>query len=346
MDVREFDFDLPEDRVADRPARPRDSARLLVVNGDRFEDRAVRALPALLRPGDVLVHNDARVVPARLRGVRQASRGSAKFEVTLIRPLGGGTWSALARPARRLRPGDIVAFSGFAGTVVERRDGGAVVLRFAESEDELYAVLERVGEIPLPPYVGRSADTADRADYQTIYARSPGAVAAPTAGLHFTPELLSDLAVQGVGRVFVTLRVGAGTFLPVTARDTSHHAMDPEWGEITAEAADRLRTARAAGSRIVAVGTTSLRLLESSATESGEIRPFRGETDLFLTPGYRFRTAEVLLTNFHLPRSTLFMLVCAYSGTARMRAAYAHAVAGGYRFYSYGDACLLTRDAP
>ena len=346
MDVANFDFDLPRDRIAARPARPRDAARLLVVGRDRFEDRMVRALPDLLRPGDVLVHNDARVMPARLRGRRRADRGEASIEVTLDRPLGDGAWSALARPARRLRAGDRVTFPGLDGRVVERRERGEVVLRFAAADAEVVSALERVGEVPLPPYLGRAADEADRDDYQTVYARAPGAVAAPTAGLHFTPNLLSTLARRGIGRAFATLRVGAGTFLPVAADETALHVPPPEWGEITPEAAATANAARAAGGRIVAVGTTSLRLLETAATEEGEIRPFRGTTALFLTPGHRFRTAELLLTNFHLPRSTLFMLACAFAGTARMQAAYRHAVQAGYRFYSYGDACLLTSAAP
>ena len=306
----------------------------------------VRALPHLLRPGDVLVHNDARVMPARLRGRRRADRGEASIEVTLDRPLGDGAWSALARPARRLRAGDHVTFPDLDCRVVERREQGEVVLRFAVADADVVSVLGRVGEVPLPPYLGRAADEADRDDYQTVYARSPGAVAAPTAGLHFTPNLLSTLARRGIGRVFATLRVGAGTFLSVAADETALHVPPPEWGEITPEAAATANAARAAGGRIVAVGTTSLRLLETAATEEGEIRPFRGTTALFLTPGHRFRTAELLLTNFHLPRSTPFMLVCAFAGTARMQGAYRHAVQAGYRFYSYGDACLLTHAAP
>ena len=344
MDVREFDFDLPAERIARRPARPRDGARLLVVRGGTLEDRSVRDLPGLLRPGDVLACNDTRVIPARLKGQRVAERGTAAIEVTLNRSTGGGAWSAFAKPARRLRPGDALEFGGLAAVVAARGEGGEVTLRFDAADAEIIAALDRVGAVPLPPYLGRPADDADRGDYQTVYARAPGAVAAPTAGLHFTPELLAALSARGIPQVFLTLHVGAGTFLPVTASDTRDHRMHPEWGEVPLAAVDTLNAARSAGGRWVAVGSTALRLLETAADDNERLRPFAGNTDIFLTPGHRFRTADVLLTNFHLPRSTLFMLVCAFAGTATMHAAYRHAIASAYRFYSYGDACLLFRD--
>lgn len=344
MHVSEFDFDLPSVRIARRPARPRDSARLLVVGEHALEDRGIADLQDLLRPGDVLVCNDTQVIPARLMGRRVAARGTASIEVTLNRPAEDRTWSALAKPARRLRPGDALKFGGLDATVAERGEGGEVTLRFDATDADLFAVLSHIGETPLPPYLGRAADDADHTDYQTVFARTPGAVAAPTAGLHFTPELLASLSTRGILQVFLTLHVGAGTFLPVTAEDTRKHRMQPEWGEMTEAVADTLNVARAAGGRWVAVGSTALRLLETAADENGHLRSFTGDTDIFLTPGHRFRTADVLLTNFHLPRSTLFMLVCAFAGTANMHAAYRHAIASGYRFYSYGDACLLFRD--
>ena len=345
MDLAEFDFELPAALIAGRPARPRDSARMLAVDGDTLDDCYVTELPRFLRAGDVLVCNDTRVLPARLRGVREAARGTAGIEVTLNRPLDEARWSALARPAKRLQAGDAVRFGALAAEVEERRADGEVVLRFDAGAVGLAAALEREGTVPLPPYLGRDADEADRDDYQTVFARHPGAVAAPTAGLHFTEELLAAVAARGVTRVFVTLHVSAGTFLPVKGSDVSAHRMHPEWGEVVASAAAAINAARASGGRIVAVGTTALRLLETAADADGTVRPFRGETDLFVVPGHSFRTAEVLLTNFHLPRSTLFMLVCAFSGTARMRAAYEHAKEAGYRFYSYGDCCLLLRPA-
>ena len=346
MDVSEFDFDLPAALIADRPARPRGSARMLVVGGGALEDRKVSDLPQFLRAGDVLVCNDTRVLAARLRGVREARRGTARIEATLIRALDGHRWSVLARPAKRLRPGDRVRFGELAAEVEERREDGEVILRFAEAQAALVEALERQGTMPLPPYLGREPDEADRDDYQTVFARHPGAVAAPTAGLHFTEESLAAVAEQGVSRVFVTLHVSAGTFLPVKAEDVSGHRMQPEWGEVGEDAAAAINAARDGGGRIIAAGTTALRLLESVVDVSGTVRAFRGETDLFVVPGHRFRSAEVLLTNFHLPRSTLFMLVCAFSGTGRMRAAYEHAKAAAYRFYSYGDCCLLHRAGP
>lgn len=342
MKVADFDFDLPPEFIAQRPAVPRDSARLLAV-GDDLRDLTVRDLPALLDPGDLLVFNDTRVIPARLAG----RRGQARIEATLIRRLAADTWNALVRPARRLREGDTVDFAGgLAARVAAKGEAGQVTLVFNRAGAELMAALEAVGAMPLPPYIKRPglADDRDRADYQTMFARRDGAVAAPTAALHFTPRLMDALAARGVGTAFLTLHVGAGTFLPVKVDDVADHQMHAEWGEITAEAAAAVNAARAAGGRVVAVGTTSLRLLETAAGADGALSPFVGDTDLFITPGYRFRAADLMLTNFHLPRSTLFMLVCAFSGTARMKAAYAHAKAAGYRFYSYGDACLLRRE--
>ena len=348
MKVDEFAFDLPRELIAEQPARPRDAARLLVVREDALEDRIVRDLPLLLEPGDLLVVNDTKVIPARLKGQRMGAGGAAKVEVTLIEPAGGTRWIALARPAKKLHPGDRIDFApDFAADVIERGEGGEVVLDFARAEVALLAALDRHGEIPLPPYIARPEGPTDRdrADYQTVYAREPGAVAAPTAGLHFTPGLLAALAARGIERETVTLHVGAGTFLPVVAEDTDQHRMHAERGTITEAAAARINAARARGGRIVAVGTTALRLLESAADAQGRVAPFAGSTDIFITPGYRFRAVDALMTNFHLPRSTLFMLVAAFAGLARMRAAYAHAIAGRYRFYSYGDASLLLREA-
>lgn len=339
MRLSEFDFHLPPERIAHAPARPRDAARLLAV-GDVLRDLHVRDLPGLLRPGDVLVANDTRVIPAQL----SARRGDARVGLTLDQPRPDGTWHALARNARRLRPGDRLVFEGadeLAAELVRRDPDGGVSLRFNLDGPAFADALRRAGALALPPYIERpGGPTAqDAADYQTVFARADGAVAAPTAGLHFTPGLLAALEAAGIPRVFVTLHVGAGTFLPVRTDDVSEHRMHAERGEITAEAAERINAAR----RVVAVGTTTLRVLESAAEETGRVRPFSGETALFITPGHRFRATGALLTNFHLPRSTLFMLVCAFAGTERMRAAYEHAIAAGYRFYSYGDACLLER---
>jgi len=347
-----FDFDLPDDRIALRPAAPRDAARLLVVHPcGSVEDRIVRELPELLRPGDALVFNDTRVIPAALEGVRRRGELEARVSVTLIERLDQSRWQALARPAKRLKEGDRLHFGHDASmclagaldaTVQARGEEGEVTLAFDLAGADLDAAIASVGRMPLPPYIAgrREPEDTDRRDYQTIYAAHDGAVAAPTAGLHFTPELMRALEARGITRHFVTLHVGAGTFLPVKAEDTSGHKMHAEWGEVSSATAGALNAARAAGGRIVAVGTTSLRLLESAAT-LGEVKPFRGPTDIFITPGYRFRAVDVLMTNFHLPRSTLFMLVAAFSGLDAMKAAYAHAVASGYRFYSYGDACLL-----
>jgi S-adenosylmethionine:tRNA ribosyltransferase-isomerase len=340
----DFDFALPEALIAQAPARPRDSARLLVVGGTALEDRVMRDLPGLLRPGDILVVNDTKVIPARLRG----RRGEAAVEIMLNRNEGGGIWEALVRNARRLRPGDDVAIEGTAlsARVLERLEGGTVRLDFGPDPALLAAALEQAGEIPLPPYIARpdGPRPEDKADYQAVFAARPGAVAAPTASLHFTPELVAALEARGVGRATVTLHVGAGTFLPMRAEDPRSHRLHPEWGEVTEEAATAIAAARAAGGRVVALGTTALRLLEAAVGADGQVEPFRGLTDIFLLPGHRFRSADLLLTNFHLPRSTLFMLVSAFAGTARMRAAYAHAIAQGYRFYSYGDGSLLHRE--
>lgn len=339
----DFDFDLPPYLIAQHPAEPRDAARLLCV-GDGLRQAAVRDLPDLLRPGDLLVVNDTRVIPARFT----ARRGAARIGITLDRPLADGTWRVLARNARRLAPGDALAVPGeaaLAATVVSCA-AEVVVLRFAGDAAAVQAALGRVGALALPPYMARpdGPEPRDAADYQTVYAARPGAVAAPTAGLHFTAGLLAALAALGVARVALTLHVGAGTFLPVREDDPRQHRIHAEWGEISAAAAAAINARRAAGGRIVAVGTTALRLLETAADSAGVVRPFVGDTDIYVLPGHVFRSADLLLTNFHLPRSTLFMLVCAFAGTDRMRAAYAHAIASHYRFYSYGDACLLERE--
>ena len=346
MDVGLFDFDLPEERIALRPAEPRDSARLLVVHEDgRLEHALVRDLPGFLRQGDALVLNDTKVIQARLRGLRLRQGGpEAKIELLLHRRSGPDSFRAFARPARKLLPGDTLRLGQtLEAVVVERGEAGEVVVRFALSGVALDLAIAAEGETPLPPYIAgkRPADAQDIADYQTIYARESGSVAAPTAGLHFTPELFQRLSAAGVGREAVTLHVGPGTFLPMTVEDTAEHKMHAETAVLSAETADRLNGLKAGGGRIVAVGTTSLRTLESAAAHDGVTAPYAGDTDIFITPGYRFRTAEVLLTNFHLPRSTLFMLVSAFSGLETMKRAYAHAIAEGYRFYSYGDACLL-----
>lgn len=342
--VDRFDFDVPPERIAAHPVRPRDAARMLVI-GATLDDRHVRDLPELLRPGDLLVVNDTRVMPARLEG----RIGAGAVEVTLDRELEPGLWSALARPAKRFRPGTRVRFAeDFVAEVAGRGEGGAVTLRFAASGAALLERLARHGTVPLPPYIPRPGgpEPADADDYQTVFARHAGAVAAPTAGLHFTDDLIARLAARGVALTSVTLHVGAGTFLPVRVADTTDHRMHPEWGHIGPDAVQAVARARAAGGRVVAVGSTSLRLLETAADGSGGIRVFEGLVDLFITPGYHFRVAELMLTNFHLPRSTLIMLVAAFAGLDRIKAAYAHAIAAGYRFYSYGDACLLERNVP
>jgi S-adenosylmethionine:tRNA ribosyltransferase-isomerase len=354
MRVDLFDFELPEDRIALRPAEPRDAARMLVVRDGGFEDRSVGELPSFLRKGDVLVFNDTRVIPAQLRGTRHRGDAVASVDATLHMRIGPDRWKAFLRPAKRVAVGDRIAF-GHEGnlclvgtlnaTVEEKGDAGEATLAFDLSGPSLDEALHAVGHIPLPPYIAsrRAEDERDRADYQTIYAREEGAVAAPTAGLHFTPALMQALDEAGIERRFVTLHVGAGTFLPVKADDTDGHRMHAEIGHVDAATADALNEARARGGRIVSVGTTSLRLLESAADPDGTIREWSGATDIFITPGYRFRTADVLMTNFHLPRSTLFMLVSAFCGIETMKSAYEHAIAAGYRFYSYGDASLLWR---
>jgi S-adenosylmethionine:tRNA ribosyltransferase-isomerase len=350
-----FDFDLPADRIALRPVSPRDAARLLVLDAQgAMQDRHVRDLPGLLRPGDVVVVNDTKVIPARLAGIRIGRGEDARIEATLFEQIDGSRWRAFARPAKKLRAGDVIRFGEegkvcFLGqldaTVEERGEGGEVTLAFAFHGPVLEQAVEERGDMPLPPYIAsrRAPDDDDRRDYQTIFARDAGSVAAPTAGLHFTDELFARLRASGVEIRTVTLHVGPGTFLPVRSEDTQGHRMQAERGVVSAENAGALNAGRAAGGRIVAVGSTSLRLVESAAAANGEVRPFEGATSLFITPGYRFKTVDILLTNFHLPRSTLFMLVAAFAGLDRMKRAYAHAIATGYRFYSYGDACLLFR---
>jgi S-adenosylmethionine:tRNA ribosyltransferase-isomerase len=339
MRVDLFDFELPPERIALRPVRPRDSARLLLVKGDRIADHAVLDLPALLQPGDVLVFNDTKVIPAQLEG----RRGEASIGATLHKREGAREWRAFLRNARRARLGDAIDFgAGVTASVVDKQADGSAMLHFHGNEP-VELLLLRAGQMPLPPYIAsrRGTDVADVDDYQTLFAREEGAVAAPTASLHFTERLLTALSERGIARETLTLHVGAGTFLPVKAEDTADHRMHAEWGRIDAATAARINGARAAGGRVIAAGTTSLRLLESAAGEDGTIRSFEGDTAIFITPGYRFRAVDGLLTNFHLPKSTLFMLVSALMGLDVMKAAYAHAIAEGYRFYSYGDASLL-----
>jgi S-adenosylmethionine:tRNA ribosyltransferase-isomerase len=349
-----FDFALPEDRIALRPAHPRDSARLLVVRPNRaLEDRTMRELPQLLQAGDALVVNDTKVIPASLNG-RRIGRGDLEpaISATLIKRLDGSRWLALVRPAKRLALSDVVRFGSegrvcfldqLDATVEAKGEGGEVTFAFAFHGAVLDQALAERGDMPLPPYIAgrRDTDEQDRIDYQTMFAREEGSVAAPTAGLHFTAGVVETLRAAGIALHRVTLHVGAGTFLPVKTDDISGHRMQAEWGTVSAETATALNMARRAGGRVVAVGSTSLRLLESAADEEGTLAEFSGETDLFITPGYRFRTVDAMLTNFHLPRSTLFMLVCAFCGLEVMQRAYAHAIEKGYRFYSYGDACLL-----
>jgi len=340
MRVEDFDFELPRERIAARPAEPRDAARLLEVRPDGIYDRVFRELPGLLRAGDLLVFNDTKVIPARLTG----RRGEARIEATLHKREAPGRWRAFARPAKRLKAGDRIDFADdLEAEVAAKGEAGEVTLDFAIDDAALMSALAEHGAMPLPPYIPREAgpDARDRTDYQTVYAAREGAVAAPTAGLHFTQDLLDALETAGIASTFVTLTVGAGTFLPVKTERVADHVMHAEWGEVSAAAAQAIAETRATGGRIVAVGTTSLRLLESAVGSDGAVGPFEGETDIFITPGYRFRAVDLLITNFHLPRSTLFMLVAAFSGLARMKAAYAHAIASGYRFYSYGDGCLL-----
>jgi S-adenosylmethionine:tRNA ribosyltransferase-isomerase len=350
-----FDFDLPPERIALRPVEPRDLARLLVVGpnkASRFEDRRVADLPAFLRQGDVLVVNDTKVIPARLEGFRSRGGSRAKIDVTLHRRESATAWRAFARPAKKLKCGETIRFEAgddmsqgeiITAEVMEKFTDGDILLKFSVGDEVLDRAIERIGQMPLPPYIAgkRSADKADFRDYQTMFATRSGAVAAPTASLHFTPNVVAALDAKRIRLCRVTLHVGAGTFLPVKVADTSEHRIHAEWGEVGAEAAAALNDAHASGGRIVAVGSTSLRILETAAREDGTIAPFTGETSIFITPGYRFKAVDALLTNFHLPRSTLFMLVAAFSGLDCMKAAYAHAIESGYRFYSYGDACLL-----
>ncbi len=345
MRVDAFDFDLPRERIAERPVSPRDAARLLHVRPDALADRIVRDLPDLVEPGDVIVVNDSRVIPARLYGNRlRPGVDPLRVEILLHKAEGGPDWRAFARPGKRLKTGDALDFGGgFRAEVTGKSPEGDVGVRFDRAGADLIHALESAGEMPLPPYIHRDhgADERDKTDYQTVYAREEGSVAAPTAGLHFTPELLARLDAKGVKRVAVTLHVGAGTFLPVKADDTDDHKMHAEWGTIPPEIAATINAARANGGRLLAVGTTATRILETAATADGVVHPFAGETAIFLTPGYRFRAVDRLMTNFHLPKSTLFMLVSAFAGLERMQSAYAHAIASGYRFYSYGDASLL-----
>jgi S-adenosylmethionine:tRNA ribosyltransferase-isomerase len=363
MQLADFDFELPDSAIALRPASPRDSARLLVVApGARCDDAdmrdlTVRDLPNELKAGDLLLLNDTKVIPARLKGVRYRGDSQVAVEATLHRRLAPHRWTAFMRPGKRLAEGDRIVFGethdracllgALDATVTAKGEGGEVTLSFDLSGLDLDAAIAERGAMPLPPYIAarRAEDERDRADYQTVYAAEDGSVAAPTAGLHFTPQLFAALEARGVTTAFVTLHVGAGTFLPVKTEDVAQHRMHPEWGELDAATAERLNAVRRAGGRIVCVGTTSLRLLESASGEDGVVRPFMAETAIFITPGYRFRAADGLMTNFHLPRSTLFMLVSAFAGLETMRAAYAHAIATGYRFYSYGDASLLWRAA-
>lgn len=342
MKVSEFNYQLPNDRIALRPASPQDAARLLVVRRARLEDKTVRDLPELLFPGDILVFNDTKVIPARLFG----TIGKGRVEATLLKPLGGGKWSALCKPAKKFLPGTPVDFGAAKAGVVENRGGGEVVLSF--DLKKINQLLEKKGKMPLPPYIAtrREVDARDRRDYQTTFAKREGAVAAPTAGLHFTKRLFAGLKKRGIMTTFVTLHVGAGTFLPVKAEDTEDHTMHTEAGEISKAVANAINAAQKKGGRVVAVGTTPLRLLETAAGKDGTIHPWKGETGLFITPGYKFRAIDLLFTNFHLPKSTLFMLVAAFSGLARMKRAYEHAIDRGYRFYSYGDATLLYPTRP
>ena len=349
MNRGDFDFQLPEELIALRPAAEREAARLLVVHPDgRLEHRRFRDLPEYLHAPDLLVVNDSRVLPAQLLGTRlprQEDGPSAAIALTLHTRLGADRYRAFAKPARRLQAGDQLVLGEGLRAMVEARGDAEVFLKFEQAGEELDLLLEREGYMPLPPYIAsrRTPDVQDRTDYQTVYADRKGSVAAPTAGLHFSTALLAQLAEKGIGRADVTLHVGPGTFLPVTVEDPAQHKMHPEWAEISEASAARINQARQAGGRIAAVGTTALRTLESAAGAGGAMQSFEGETDIFITPGHVFRTAELLITNFHLPGSTLFMLVCAFSGTAVMQRAYAEAIADGYRFYSYGDACLLLR---
>lgn len=341
MRVEQFDFELPQELIATHPVEPRDAARLLVVDGEgALQHRSFYELPDLLEPGDLLVVNNTRVIPARLTG----QKGEGRVEVTLVTPLDDERWRALGKPGRKLTPGTKISFAeGFTATVLEKGERGEIILSFETAGRALVDLLDAHGAMPLPPYIKRKGgpDPADRHDYQTVYAAHPGAVAAPTAGLHFTEELFGRLEERGIETAHVTLHVGLGTFQPMQAEDTRDHVMHAEWGRVSADVAAKVNDVRQCGGRIVAVGTTSVRLLESAAGKDGIVQPFEGETDIFITPGYRFRAVDRMITNFHLPKSTLFMLVCAFSGIDAMKQAYGEAVAQQYRFYSYGDACLL-----
>ena len=346
MKLEEFDFDLPEGLIATRPARPRTAAKLLLAEGDRITDLHVADLVDLFRPGDRLVLNNTKVIPARLTGSRTRDTGQgpvrAKVEVTLLEPAPGGEWTALAKPLRKLRAGEVIRFSEALSAEVRAIEEAQMRIAFNLTGPDFDAALAEAGAMPLPPYIAalRAPDEADKTDYQTVFARHSGAVAAPTASLHFTRALLEAIHAKGVEFTEVTLHVGAGTFLPVKVEDVETHRMHAEWGEVTEQAAAEINATRAAGGRIIPVGTTALRLIESAAAD-GTLRPFRGTTDIFIYPGYRFRVTDALMTNFHLPKSTLMMLVSALMGRDRIRRIFDHAVRGGYRFYSYGDASLL-----
>lgn len=352
MKTSDFDFHLPEDRIALRPAEPRDSARLLVVQDGVLDDRVIRDLPGFLRAGDALVFNDTRVIPARLSGVRERPNPeiageilTVEVEATLHHRDAADVWSAFMKPGKRIKAGDRIVFQSLSATVIDKGEDGLITLKFDVAGPALDEAIRAVGVMPLPPYIAakRPEDDRDLTDYQTVFAEHDGSVAAPTAGLHFTPALLDAIRDRGVSTHAVTLHVGAGTFLPVKADDTADHKMHSEWGEVAAETAAALNAVHSSGGRIVCVGTTSLRLLESATSPEGVIEPFHGDTAIFITPGYRFRAVDVLMTNFHLPKSTLFMLVSAFAGLETMRAAYEHAIRDGYRFYSYGDGSLLFR---
>lgn len=336
-----FDFVLPDGHIATSPAFPRDSSRMLVV-GDELQDSKITAITDFLREGDVMVFNDSKVIPARLYGLR----GDAKIEVLLHKKTGNNNWQCFAKPGKKLRIHDTIKFADdFSAEVLEKYDDGQVLLNFACDDIEFQKKLDKYGSMPLPPYIekNRHADSSDNNNYQTVYAKNSGSVAAPTAGLHFTEDLLTRIDAIGVKRVHVTLHVGGGTFLPVKTDDTEGHIMHSEYAELSKETAEIINSAKLAGKRVIAVGTTSVRTLESAADEQGCVREFFAETNIFITPGYKFKIVDAMLTNFHLPKSTLFMLVCAFSGCSEMQAAYAHAIASNYRFYSYGDACLLLK---
>ena len=347
MKLSDFDFDLPDELIATRPARPRTSARMLVVHGDDMQDKTVADLPDVLRAGDRLVLNDTKVIPARLFGLRhrESAQGPvvAKIEVTLLEPQAGGDWMALVKPLKKLKVGEDVVFSdALSATLIDKPEGTAI-LRFNLTGDDFDAALAEAGAMPLPPYIAakRPADAQDKQDYQTVFARHKGAVAAPTASLHFDDDLLAQLAAKGVEFTHVTLHVGAGTFLPVKVDDVSQHKMHSEWGHVSQQAADEVNATHASGGRVIPVGTTALRLIESAADKDGRLQPWRGSTDIFIRPGYRFRVADALMTNFHLPKSTLMMLVSAMMGTERIKDIYRHAIRNGYRFFSYGDSSIL-----